>query len=99
MLIQTDTKKRKRRRPRHWKMVQHQSNGHPKKVEAAANAAGENGMYRAIERDARKIDLRGPEYYTGDPRRIARLHRRATSGIAVGMSGVSESRWEQAFGS
>ncbi len=99
MLIQADTKKRKARKPRHWKMFQHQSNAHPKKVEAAANAAGENGIYQAIERDARKIEMRGPEYYTGNRRQIARQHRRLVGGVTVGMSGIPKDRWQQAFGS
>jgi len=83
---------------RRWKMRVHQSNGHPDKVHQAACDAGESGINRAVERDARKIDLHGPEYYYGNPDRIASAIGRAVSGVSVGMSGISDDRWAAAFG-
>jgi hypothetical protein len=75
MLVQVDTKKK--RKPRKFTMVAQQTNSNPGKVHEAACAAGEDGLYKETEKLSRKIGLRGPSYYFGNPKKKGRAYQNA----------------------
>lgn len=79
-----------------WKIKMPATGDDPALVERT-HAAGENGLYQASEKLAKKIYQNGPEYYSGG-RKKAAARSRAMSRVAFSMADVDPDRYQQAFG-
>ena len=96
--IHDGEKKKREKKRRRWTLVPYQGSLDRKALDERAEALGEDGLYAASEKLARKIFMHGPQYYFGDPEKKRRAAERAQSAVSVSLAACGPNWHEEIFG-